>query len=191
MVVGAPGFSSGTGRIDVYAEGSEFASAVSCVEPTDTPTPMPTPNPTVPPAAGEGPIPVDQRTTGLPAPEVLVNKKSVEVVAPLLESNTSKLKFVGYLFTLIQTSRRASQTVEVKVFGFEALSADAFGSEAFGAAQSKKRELFARRNRVTFRNLKVGSYTASYRPVFTIKQGRVSKRVLGKISAKRAFSVGF
>jgi hypothetical protein len=189
MVVGAPGFANGSGRIDTYAEGSEFGSVVPCALPTNTPTATPTAMPTSTPASAatptaipvvtNGPIPIDQRTTGLPPPDAFVNKKTVTVVAPELQSNNTKLKFVGYLFTLIQTSSRTSRTTEMKSFGFEALT----------TKQSKKRELFARRNRTTFRNLGVGAYAANYRPVFTVKQGKVTKRVLGKASAMRVFRV--
>jgi hypothetical protein len=188
IVVGAPGFSNGAGRIDVYAEDSEFGSAVPCAAPTNTPTSTPTPEspppaesatPTATPAAVIGPIPVDQGTTGLPAPEVVTNKKLVQLVAPVLQSKNPKLQFASYLFTIIQTSSKASRSAEIA----------AFGIEAFGATQRKKREIISKRNSVTLRNLGVGSYTANYRPIFTFKKGKVTKRVFGKASASRVFKV--
>jgi hypothetical protein len=191
LVVGAPGFSSNTGRVDIYAEGSEFESAVPCSAPTSTPTPTFTPTatpipeerpivePTVTPGSST-PIPVDPRTIGLPRPEAQVSKSSVSIIAPLLKSRLKQFRFIGYVFVVIQTSAKTS---------VGALNVEGAPFTALRTASRKKREIFARRNRITLRNLGSGTYTASYRPVFAQGKGRAVKRVFGRLSAKQLFRI--
>lgn len=188
LVVGAPGFSSNTGRVDIYAEGSESGSVVPCTAPTNTPTPTftPTPerSPTTEPTATPGvvtPIPVGPRTSGLPAPEATLSKKTVTLVAPALRAANRKFRFIGYLFLVVRSSTRAS---------VGSLDTEGAPLAALSATRRKKREIFSKRNRITLRNLGSGTYTASYRPVFTQGTGRAAKRVLGRFSAKRVFRVG-
>lgn len=198
IVAGAPGFSNGAGRVDVYVEGSESGSVAPCFTPTNTPTPSPTPTPTPTPSptpsatpiaatatptptpgAAAGVIPVDPTTSNLPAPTVVVNRKTVVIQAPQLVTKKANVKLSGFQFTIERTSRTAASASEYSTFGFE----------AFAAKQLKKREILSRLNRITLRNLGVGVYTVSYRPVFTVKKGKLTKRVFGKLSAKATFSI--
>lgn len=188
LVVGAPGYDANRGRIDVYEEGSELQSAASCIEPTATPTatptPTPEPSPIHEPTATPGfvtPIPVDPKTTGLPAPAVNVAAKFVVLEAPVLVGRSSQQRFSGYLFLVTQTSSRASVSL---------LSAEASALVARSTTGKKRREIFSRRNRITLRNLGRGTYAASYRPVFTQGKGKAARRILGRVSAKRVFKVG-
>lgn len=117
VIIGSPGYASSAGRIDVYQEGTELASALPCAAPTNTPTPTPTPTlthtptytPTFTPSPGliTTPIPVDPDTKGLPAPSVGTQDRSVTITAPpviaaqaatkgLLPSGMSSMLSEGY-----------------------------------------------------------------------------------------------
>ncbi|MFN5061995.1 MAG: integrin alpha [Pseudomonadota bacterium] len=185
LAIGAPGFSNNAGRVDIYAEGSELGAAAACATPTPTPTttPTPTPTPTIAVTANPGvvtPIPVDRNTRGLPAPDATVNKKSVSLVAPLLVSRLRRLVLVGYLFTL---------TPRLKASSFDLVDAGDSSVEDLATTNRKKQEIFVRRNKVTLRKLGQGAYTASYRPVFTLRGGYSNKQYYGKASASRSFVI--
>jgi hypothetical protein len=180
VVVGSPGFSSNSGRIDIYLENTESESPSPCTVPTNTPTPTSTPTATptleqaLTPAPGfdSTPIMVEPSTGGLPAPNATVAGKNVAIVAPLLVGKT--LKFIGYQFvvTLIRSSRSTLAVDTVAVL----------------RTSAKKREIFSKRNRISLRNLAPGSYAVTYRPVFQSPKSR-SKRILGKTSARGTFQV--
>ena len=185
LIVGAPGYSNNGGRVDIYAEGTQLTSVAPCGAPTATPTPNPTATPTstpetsaivdstptATPGVGGTPIPVDQNTRDLPAPEVAVNAKTVTITAAILRSKLKGLKFVGYLFEVSSVSTKATLSI---------LEVGAFGTS------SKKRQILSKRNRITLRNLQPGTYTVSYRAVLRSKQ---KKQILGKSSRPTRFAV--
>jgi hypothetical protein len=190
LIVGAPGYSSNAGRVDVYAEGTESGSAVPCGVPTNTPTATPTatatPTPTagttatVEPTATAAPgsdgssIPVDPKTGDLPAPVVSQTTKVVVIEAPQFITKNRKFSFIGWLFTIVSRNSKPQSAAALTV---EALSVSA-----------KKRQLFSKRNRVALRNLKPGTYAVSYQPVFRRASGK-NTRVLGRKSKSASFTV--
>jgi hypothetical protein len=109
-----------------------------------------------------------------------VNKKSVSLVAPLLVSRLRRLVLVGYLFTL---------TPRLKASSFDLVDAGDSSVEDLATTNRKKQEIFVRRNKVTLRKLGQGAYTASYRPVFTLRGGYSNKQYYGKASASRSFVI--
>lgn len=177
LIVGAPGYSNNAGRIDVYAEGTHLGSAAPCGAPTNTPTVTPTVTPTAAPVLTTAPgfegtrIPVNQRTSALPAPQVKIGTKNVSVTAPLLRSTSPLLRFTGWLFEISVGGKRAS---------FSALKVEAL------RRASKKRQIFSKRNRISLRGLKSGIYTVSYRAVFRSKK---KTQLLGKPSKAAIFTV--
>ena len=190
LIVGAPGYSSNAGRVDVYAEGTESGSAVPCGVPTNTPTATPTATATPTPTAGTtataeptaiaapgsdgSPIPVDPKTSNLPAPVVLQNGKIVLIEARQCTTKDKKFPFIGWLFTIVSRNSKPQSAAALTV---EALSVSA-----------KKRQLFSKRNRVALRNLKPGTYAVSYQPVFRRASGK-NTRVLGRKSESASFTV--
>jgi hypothetical protein len=123
------------------------------------------------PGFEETPIPVNQETRGLPAPQVDIEARGVSVTAPSLRSTSPRLKVWGYLFEILVGNERAS---------FSVLTVEALG----GA--SKKRQVFSKKNRISLRGLKPGTYTVSYRAVFSSKK---NKRVLGRPSKAAVFTL--
>ncbi len=179
LVVGAPGYSNNTGRIDIYAEGTQRSSALPCTV-VDTPTPTPTPTAAPIETPKSTPIPVAPRTSGLPAPEATVTNRQVVVKAPQLTSRVRRLRFIGYQFTVTRTrSAKAVASFDIDQVKFAAL----------GLAGDKKREIFSRRNQITLRNLGAGAYVVSYRAVFTNRSGNTSQRILGKASKTASFRI--
>ena len=190
LIVGAPGYSSNAGRVDVYAEGTESGSAVPCGVPTNTPTATPTATATPTPTAGSAvtveptataapgsdgsPTPVDPKTGNLPAPVVSQTTKVVVIEAPRFITKDKKFPFIGWLFTILSRNSKPQSAAALTV---EALSVSA-----------KKRQLFSKRNRVALRNLKPGTYAVSYQPVFRRASGK-NTRVLGRKSKSASFTV--
>lgn len=196
IVVGSPGYNGNSGRVDVYQEGTHLASARPCSEATSTPTPTPTPTFTPTPAQGvvDTPIPVDPTTSGLPAPEASVSGNSVTITAPqgvpsdrlqqLLQRRLRrwcrKLRkrcryraSISYQFIVTGPSGASKKMTS---FEFDALS-----------KKAKRRQYNSRKNSITLRKLKPGSYTASYRFVFTVKDPKA--RLTGRLSAGSRFVV--
>ncbi len=183
LLVGAPGFSGNKGRVDIYAEGSHLSEVAPCGA-TNTPTPTPTPTPTIESSpivdptttpAVVTPIPVDPGTRGLPAPTIrLTGSKSVVISAAPLAAKNKNFPFLGWLFTI--TSRASKSQAQ------HALMVDAL------RVTSKKEQLFARRNMISRRNLKPGTYTVTYQPVFRRSKDK-NARVLGKSSLPAKFVV--
>jgi hypothetical protein len=179
LLVGAPGYSNNTGRIDLYAEGTERGSALPCtVVDTPTPTLTPTAAPIETPRAT--PIPVVPRTSGLPVPEARVKNRQVVVRAPKLVSANRRYTLSGYQFTVTRMAGASAIT---------SFSIDQAKFSALGSTSAKKREIFSRRNQITLRNLGAGAYVVSYRAVFTNKSGNTSQRILGRASKTATFRI--
>jgi hypothetical protein len=180
VLVGSPGFSGNSGRIDLYAEGTESNTPAPCEDFTSslTPNQMPTFAPvnaaTLTPGIESAPIEVDPNTSGLPAPRAETRGKSVSLLAPRLMS--PRFQFLGYRWTLIFRGNRKSS---VAMPGWATLK-----------ARVVKRELFSRRERIAIRNLAPGAYTITYRPVFWANQSE-NKTILGKFSAQRNFAIRY
>jgi len=180
LVVGAPGYDNNKGRVDIYEAGTQFASVRQCGEATATPSPTPTPVASATPTSGgfSGPIPVDPKTRGLPAPDVMQVSRSITVTAPALVSSTNSLKLIGYSFLVVRNREFSAKSMSLNLYQVNAKS----------QPSGKRRQMFSKRNSVTLRNLGSGTYTASYRPVF-VQTKNPRRQILGIASQTRTFTV--
>lgn len=201
LIVGAPGYSNNAGRVDVYEEGTEFGSAVLCGAPTNTPTATPTanstatptptvsatstpkampivePTPAIVPGFDGSVIPADPKTSALPAPRVsLAGSRTMIIEAAMMTTKDKRFPFIGWLFSITSRSAKSRSSSSMLV---EMLR-----------ASTKKRQLFSKRNRVSLRNLKPGTYTITYQPVFRRASSKnKSTRVLGRQSSLATFTI--
>ncbi len=181
LVVGAPGWQSDQGRVDIYREGDELPAAVPCTAPTHTPTPAPSATPTKTPTAtpnqgydqGDDPILLKPSRTP-PAPKAIVNNRTLTITAPQFFSR--RFNVVKYIFFITFRSAITSK-----------LSAKALENiEAFNK-RIKRYQITARRNRITQRDLAPGIYTIRYRVQFKHKHTGV--QTLGRLSRATAIYV--
>lgn len=174
LIVGSPGYNSGTGRIDIVAEGSDHSSPTIC-------------------SGGGGSTPVSPGTDNLPAPSVSVSGKSATVTAPTALPTLSQAQRKKYSKLLQRkaglSKSKADQALNnlsvqyiftVKA-GFGSFSEAAVSSDDL-SAQASSFTRRSKRNSVTFSRLPPGAATASYRveiatrkPAFVLGQTKPSR----------------
>lgn len=163
VLVGSPGYSSGRGRIDIVAEGSDHASPSACTA-GSTPTPTPTPTPTA------TAIPVEPGTGKLPKPAVIVKGRTATVTAAKVKpklTTPGRKKAIALLMKR-GLSRKAAenalkQLVVTYVFTYRrrAVAADV-GLWTDELDTLNSRTVRNRNNRISLRNLPPGQYSISY-----------------------------
>jgi len=204
LMVGSPGFAGNSGRVDIYAEGTQSSAATPCPTPTSTFTPTPTftdtptdtpfsePTATAEPAVTETPLAVDPSTRKLPAPEVVLNGRNITMSIPQARKGPGLVNFLRKFLKLTRrqaaaaaasTSLRISWTVQ-RIGGAVVAAAE---QEAL-SSDSKKREIQTKRNKVALRNLSPGTYAASFRFVFYVQSPKKTT-IMGRPSAKATFNV--
>lgn len=163
VLVGSPGYSSGRGRIDIVAEGSDHASPSACTA-GSTPTPTPTPTPTA------TAIPVEPGTGKLPKPAVIVKGRTATVTAAKVKpklTTPGRKKAIAILIKKGLSPKAAEnalkQLVVTYVFKYRRRAAAAdIGpwTDEFETLNSST--IRNRNNRISLRNLPPGQYSISY-----------------------------
>jgi hypothetical protein len=204
LMVGSPGFAGNSGRVDIYAEGTQSSAATPCPTPTFTFTPTPTftatpietplsePTATAEPAVTDTPLAVDPSTRNLPPPEVVLNGRNITMSIPPAIKGPGLVNFLRKIFNLTRrqavaaaASTRLRISWIVKRIGGTVVAA---AEQEALSSDSKKREIQTRRNMVSLRNLSPGTYAASYRFVFYVQSPRKTT-IMGRTSSKATFNV--
>jgi hypothetical protein len=200
LMIGSPGFANNSGRVDIYAEGTQSGAATPCATPTPTytatpiPTDTPIPEPTATPAAAVTPTPlaVDPRTRNLPPPDVLINGGGITMTIPAVLKGPGLVDFLRRKFKLSKSQAiRAANSALLRILWTVEKKGGAIVATAEQdavVASASKREIQTRRNQATLRNLSPGQYVASYRFIFLVQKPKKTT-ILGRVSAKRSFVI--
>jgi hypothetical protein len=160
LLVGSPGYSTSTGRIDIVAEGSDSASPITCSGGGG--------------GGGGGGIPVSPGSGNLTAPTVAVSAKTVTVTAPSVTPSLSEAQRKKYVKVLQKkfglSKKKAEQRLANGQLVVEYVYTIKVGLKT--SAQDSTRDLqpFAssitrrsKRNSITFNRLPAGAGIATYK----------------------------
>jgi hypothetical protein len=204
LMVGSPGFAANTGRVDIYAEGTQSGAAIPCPTATPTFTPTPTftatptetplsePTPTTAPIVTETPLVVDPGTRNLPAPNVILRGRQLTMTIPLAVKGSGLVEFLMKKLRLRRRDAvRAAESTALRILwtltnrdGAVVAIAE---QEALGSV-SRKREILTRRNQVSLGKLNPGTYAASYKFIFYVRSPKKAT-IMGRPSARSTFEV--
>ena len=204
LMVGSPGFAGNSGRVDIYAEGTQSSAATPCPTPTSTFTPTPTftatptdtpfsePTATAEPAVADTLLAVDPTTRNLPAPEVVIKGRNITMSIPPATKGPGLVSFLRKFFKLTrrQAVAAAASTKLRIIWTVKRVGGTVVAAAEQGAlsSDSRKRETQTKRSKVALRNLSPGTYAASFRFVFYV-QSPMKTTIMGKMSAKATFNV--
>lgn len=162
LLVGSPGYSTNTGRIDIVAEGSDSASPITCSGGGGGG------------GGGGGSIPVSPGSGNLTAPTVAVSAKTVTVTAPTVTPSLSEAQRKKYVKILQKrfglSKKKAEERLANGQLVVEYVYTIKVGLKTSGQASAADFEPFAssitrrsKRNSITFNRLPAGGGIATYK----------------------------